>query len=54
MQNMNRKKFGRFDLKEFVLAHFDFLGAKISIQREDHFRLKKHIEKLWDELTEQL
>ena len=40
-----------FDLKEFVLSNFDFLGAKISIQREDHLPINEHIEKLWDELT---
>ncbi|MDR6404600.1 MULTISPECIES: trehalase family glycosidase [Chryseobacterium] len=40
-----------FDLKEFVLSNFDFLGAKISIQREDHLPINVHIEKLWDELT---
>jgi alpha,alpha-trehalase len=34
------KQSENFDLKEFVLSNFDFLGAKISIQREDHFRLK--------------
>jgi alpha,alpha-trehalase len=40
-----------FDLKEFVSSNFDFLGAKISIQREDHLPINEHIEKLWDELT---
>ena len=40
-----------FDLKNFVMTHFDFLGAKISIQREDHLPIGEHIEKLWDELT---
>lgn len=40
-----------FDLKDFVMAHFDFLGARISIQREDHLPIEQHIEKLWDELT---
>lgn len=40
-----------FNLKDFVLAHFDFLGAKISIQREEHLPIGEHIEKLWDELT---
>ncbi|WP_336958071.1 trehalase family glycosidase [Chryseobacterium contaminans] len=40
-----------FDLKSFVMAHFDFLGAKISVQREDHLPIEEHIEKLWDELT---
>ncbi|MBK1897898.1 trehalase family glycosidase [Chryseobacterium paridis] len=40
-----------FDLKAFVLEHFDFLGAKISIQREHHLPIGEHIEKLWDELT---
>jgi alpha,alpha-trehalase len=40
-----------FDLKAFVLSNFDFLGAKISIHREDHLPIDQHIEKLWDELT---
>src|SRR5690606_5003654 len=40
-----------FDLKDFVLSNFDFLGARISIQREDHLPIEEHIEKLWDELT---
>lgn len=40
-----------FDLKSFVMAHFDFLGAKVSVQREDHLPIEEHIEKLWDELT---
>lgn len=40
-----------FDLKNFVMTHFDFLGAKVSIQREDHLPIGQHIEKLWDELT---
>ncbi|QQV03474.1 MULTISPECIES: trehalase family glycosidase [Chryseobacterium] len=40
-----------FNLKEFVLSNFDFLEAKISIQREDHLPIEEHIEKLWDELT---
>lgn len=40
-----------FDLKSFVMAHFDFLGAKVSVQRADHFPIEEHIEKLWDELT---
>lgn len=40
-----------FDLKDFVMTHFDFLGAKVSIQREDHLPIEEHIEKLWDELT---
>ncbi|UKB83218.1 trehalase [Chryseobacterium sp. MEBOG06] len=39
-----------FDLKEFVMSHFDFLG-KISIHRENQLPIKEHIEKLWDELT---
>ncbi|ASW75998.1 trehalase [Chryseobacterium piperi] len=47
----NEKGSGGFDLKTFVLDHFDFLGAKISIQREDHLPIRQHIEKLWDELT---
>ncbi|BAP33240.1 putative trehalase [Chryseobacterium sp. StRB126] len=40
-----------FDLKHFVMTHFDFLGAKISVRREDHLPIEQHIEKLWDELT---
>ncbi|REC47968.1 trehalase family glycosidase [Chryseobacterium pennipullorum] len=40
-----------FNLKTFVMDHFDFLGAKISIQREDQLPIQEHIEKLWDELT---
>ncbi|WBV58701.1 trehalase family glycosidase [Chryseobacterium daecheongense] len=40
-----------FDLKAFVLSNFDFLGATVSIQREDHLPIDQHIEKLWDELT---
>jgi len=45
------KQSGNFDLKEFVMSNFDFLGAKISIQREEHLPINEHIEKLWDELT---
>lgn len=40
-----------FDLKSFVMTHFDFLGAKVSVRREDHLPIAQHIEKLWDELT---
>ncbi|KFF10203.1 trehalase [Chryseobacterium soli] len=40
-----------FNLKDFVLKNFDFLGAKISIQREKQLPIDQHIEKLWDELT---
>ncbi|MBB4806343.1 alpha,alpha-trehalase [Chryseobacterium defluvii] len=40
-----------FDLKAFVLSNFDFLGAKISIHREENLPIERHIEKLWDELT---
>lgn len=47
----NAKNTEGFDLKKFVMAHFDFLGAKISIKREDHLPIEEHIEKLWDELT---
>ncbi|MDQ0067752.1 trehalase family glycosidase [Chryseobacterium lathyri] len=48
----NKKKSSEgFDLKDFVMANFDFLEAKISIQREDHLPIEQHIEKLWDELT---
>ncbi|MCQ9636060.1 trehalase [Chryseobacterium sp. WG23] len=45
------KKAEDFILKDFVMAHFDFLGAKISVQREHHLPIEEHIEKLWDELT---
>ncbi|MBM7420237.1 MULTISPECIES: trehalase family glycosidase [Chryseobacterium] len=45
------KQSGNFDLKEFVMSNFDFLGARISIQREDRLPIDEHIEKLWDELT---
>lgn len=45
------KNAAEFDLKNFVMAHFDFLGAKVSIQREEHLPIEQHIEKLWDELT---
>lgn len=40
-----------FDLKQFVLSNFDFLGAKVSITREKQLPIDEHIEKLWDELT---
>ncbi|MCW3160059.1 trehalase family glycosidase [Chryseobacterium oryctis] len=40
-----------FDLKDFILENFDFLGAKISIEREYKLPIDEHIEKLWDELT---
>lgn len=40
-----------FDLKKFVMSHFDFLGTKIKIQREHLLPIEEHIEKLWDELT---
>ncbi|MDR2237683.1 MAG: trehalase [Chryseobacterium sp.] len=40
-----------FDLKGFVMKHFDFLGARVSIQRDDRLPIGEHIEKLWDELT---
>lgn len=45
------KQSADFDLKEFVMTHFDFLGTKISINREHHLPIEEHIEKLWDELT---
>ncbi|OJX32701.1 MAG: trehalase [Chryseobacterium sp. 36-9] len=45
------KQSENFNLKEFVMSNFDFLGAKISIQREDHLPIEEHIEKLWDELA---
>lgn len=47
----NQKKLNGFNLKEFVLSHFDFLSTKISIQRETLLPIDEHIEKLWDELT---
>lgn len=40
-----------FDLKDFVMSNFDFLGAKVSVRQEDHLPVEQHIEKLWDELT---
>ncbi|RMZ57891.1 trehalase [Chryseobacterium nematophagum] len=40
-----------FDLQKFVMTNFDFLGAKISIQKIDHLPIEDHIERLWDELT---
>ena len=39
-----------FDLKHFILGNFDFLGAKITIVREQQLPIEEHIEKLWDEL----
>lgn len=45
------KKTEGFMLKDFVMTHFDFLGAKILVQREHHLPIEEHIEKLWDELT---
>ncbi|MGE6394786.1 trehalase family glycosidase [Chryseobacterium scophthalmum] len=47
----NEKNTEGFDLKQFVLSHFDFLGTKISITREKQLPIDEHIEKLWDELT---
>ncbi|AYN00172.1 trehalase family glycosidase [Chryseobacterium sp. 3008163] len=47
----NEKNEEGFDLKQFVLSNFDFLGAKISITRETQLPIDDHIEKLWDELT---
>lgn len=47
----NEKNAEGFDLKQFVLFHFDFLGTKISITRERLLPIDEHIEKLWDELT---
>lgn len=47
----NEKNAEGFDLKQFVLSNFDFLGAKISIIRERQLPIEEHIEKLWDELT---
>ncbi|SHL90881.1 trehalase family glycosidase [Chryseobacterium polytrichastri] len=47
----NEKNAEGFDLKGFVLSNFDFLGAKISIKREERLLIEIHIEKLWDELT---
>lgn len=46
-----RKGTEGFDLRDFVMTHFDFLGAKVSVQREDRLPIGEHIEKLWDELT---
>ena len=40
-----------FDLRNFVMSHFDFLGARVSVRKEDHLPIGQHIEKLWDELT---
>ena len=40
-----------FNLKDFVMAHFDFLGARVSVHREEQLPIGEHIEKLWDELT---
>ncbi|MDR6547509.1 alpha,alpha-trehalase [Chryseobacterium rhizosphaerae] len=45
------KKTEGFMLKDFVMTHFDFLGAKILVQRDYHLPIEEHIEKLWDELT---
>jgi alpha,alpha-trehalase len=45
------KKTEGFVLKDFVMTHFDFLGAKILVQRDHHLPIEEHIEKLWDELT---
>ncbi|WP_175621047.1 trehalase family glycosidase [Chryseobacterium schmidteae] len=47
----NEKNAEGFDLKQFVLSNFDFLGTKISITREKKLPIDEHIEKLWDELT---
>lgn len=47
----NEKNAEGFDLKQFVLSNFDFLGTKISITRETQLPIDEHIEKLWDELT---
>lgn len=47
----NEKNAEGFDLKQFVLSNFDFLGTKISITREKQLPIDEHIEKLWDELT---
>ncbi len=40
-----------FDLKSFVLSNFDFLRAKIAMERTKYVPIDQHIEKLWDELT---
>ncbi|WP_294297873.1 trehalase family glycosidase [uncultured Chryseobacterium sp.] len=40
-----------FNLKKFILSNFEFLGAKVSLQKEDHLPIEDHIERLWDELT---
>ena len=47
----NPKNTEGFDLKDFVMTHFDFLGARVSVQRQDQLPIGEHIEKLWDELT---
>ncbi|CAD7810277.1 Periplasmic trehalase [Chryseobacterium aquaeductus] len=47
----NEKNNNGFDLKSFVLSNFDFLEAKINIERAEHLPINQHIEKLWDELT---
>ncbi|VXB51987.1 MULTISPECIES: trehalase family glycosidase [Chryseobacterium] len=47
----NEKNAEGFDLKQFILSNFDFLGTKISITRETQLPIDEHIEKLWDELT---
>ncbi|WP_292008722.1 trehalase family glycosidase [Chryseobacterium sp.] len=40
-----------FDLKSFVLSHFDFIKKEESTHRKDILPIEEHIEKLWDELT---
>ncbi|RNA63353.1 trehalase [Chryseobacterium nematophagum] len=47
----HEKKKEDFDLQKFVMTNFDFLGAKISIQKIDNLPIEDHIERLWDELT---
>lgn len=47
----NEKNIEGFDLKSFVISNFDFLGTKITIEREEQLPIDQHIEKLWDELT---
>ena len=32
-----------FNLKDFVMAHFDFLGARVSVHREEQLPIGEHI-----------
>ena len=40
-----------FDLKDFILRHFDFDQPAQAISRSQTLPIDEHIEKLWDELT---